>query len=388
MIITVIGLGYVGISLAVLLSQKNKVFAYDIDNKKLNQVSNNISPISDQMITDYLKTKKLDLYPTDDLKSSLEKSELVIIAVPTNYNQEKGYFDTNIVREVIETSFNYNKNINVVIKSTVPIGFTEELRKDLDNNNIIFSPEFLREGQALKDNLYPSRIIVGDNTKFAITFGQLLAESALNDNIKILYTTSKEAEAIKLFSNTYLAMRVSFFNELDSFCEIKEIDTNNVIKGVCEDNRIGHFYNNPSFGYGGYCLPKDTHQLLRNYDSVPNNLIQAIVDTNTTRKDFIADSILDKKPKTVGIYRILMKEGSDNFRESAVQGVMKRIKAKGIKTIIYEPFLEIREYYNSEVYPSFEKFKNDSDIIIANRYSELLDDVKNKVYTRDIFFRD
>ena len=382
--ITVIGLGYVGISLAVLMSQKHKVFAYDIDENKINSLLNKISPISDEMIEEYLKSKDLDLEPSSNLKKSLEESEYVVISVPTNYNQELDYFDTSIVSDVVKDSLKYNKNINIVIKSTVPIGYTEELRASLNNKNIFFSPEFLREGKALYDNLYPSRIIVGDNTAAAKKFGELLAQLSLDKDTETLQVSSNEAEAIKLFSNAYLAMRVSFFNELDSFCETKKIKTRDVIKGVCGDNRIGNYYNNPSFGYGGYCLPKDTYQLLKNYNDVPNNIIKAIVEANTARKDFIAKSILSKSPKTVGIYRILMKEGSDNFRESAVQGVMKRIKAKGIKLILYEPFLNDKIYFNSEVYINLEKFKNDSDIIIANRDSKLLDDVRHKVYSRDI----
>lgn len=382
--ITVIGLGYVGISLAVLMSQKHKVFAYDIDENKINSLLNKISPISDEMIEEYLKSKDLDLEPSSNLKKSLEESEYVIISVPTNYNQELDYFDTSIVSDVVKDSLKYNKNINIVIKSTVPIGYTEELRASLNNKNIFFSPEFLREGKALYDNLYPSRIIVGDNTAAAKKFGELLTQLSLDKDTETLQVSSNEAEAIKLFSNAYLAMRVSFFNELDSFCETKKIKTRDVIKGVCGDNRIGNYYNNPSFGYGGYCLPKDTYQLLKNYNDVPNNIIKAIVEANTARKDFIAKSILSKSPKTVGIYRILMKEGSDNFRESAVQGVMKRIKAKGIKLILYEPFLNDKIYFNSEVYINLDKFKNDSDIIIANRDSKLLDDVRHKVYSRDI----
>ncbi len=385
--ITVIGLGYVGLSLAILLSQKNKVFAFDIESQKINKLNNKISPISDKMMDTYLKTKDLNLFPTNNLKESIEVSEFVIISVPTDYNHEMGYFDTNTVSDVVSESLKYNENINIVIKSTIPIGFTDELRQRFNNKNIFFSPEFLREGSALEDNLYPSRIVVGDTTPASKKFGHILSDLSLKDekHLKIIYVTSKEAEAIKLFSNTYLAMRVSFFNELDSFCEIKKIDTLNVINGVCEDNRIGNFYNNPSFGYGGYCLPKDTHQLLKNYEDVPNNLIKAIVDANTTRKDFIASSIIDKKPNTVGIYRILMKEGSDNFRESAVQGVIKRIKSKGIKVIIYEPFLKRDKYFNSQVYDEINEFIRDSDIIIANRVSTELREIKDKVYTRDIF---
>ena len=388
--ITVIGLGYVGLSLAILLSQKNKVFAFDVDNEKINKLNNKISPISDQMMDTYLKTKDLNLFPTNNLRESIEASEYVIISVPTDYNHEIGYFDTNLVSEVVSDSLNFNKNINIVIKSTIPIGFTDELKLRFENKNIFFSPEFLREGSALEDNLYPSRIVVGDITPAAMKFGQLLKDLSLKEkkSLKIFYTSSKEAEAIKLFSNTYLAMRVSFFNELDSFCEMKKIDTLNVINGVCEDDRIGNFYNNPSFGYGGYCLPKDTHQLLKNYEDVPNNLIKAIVDANTTRKDFISSSIVAKKPNTVGIYRILMKEGSDNFRESAVQGVIKRIKSKGIEVIIYEPFLKSDKYFNSKVYENIKEFIKDSDIIIANRLSKELMDIKDKVYSRDVFNKD
>lgn len=388
--ITVIGLGYVGLSLAILLSQKNKVFAFDVDNEKINKLNDKISPISDQMMDTYLKTKDLNLFPTNNLRESIEASEYVIISVPTDYNQEIGYFDTNLVSEVVGDSLNFNKNINIVIKSTIPIGFTDELKLRFENKNIFFSPEFLREGSALEDNLYPSRIVVGDITPAAMKFGQLLKDLSLKEkkSLKIFYTSSKEAEAIKLFSNTYLAMRVSFFNELDSFCEMKKIDTLNVINGVCGDDRIGNFYNNPSFGYGGYCLPKDTHQLLKNYEDVPNNLIKAIVDANTTRKDFISSSIIAKKPNTVGIYRIIMKEGSDNFRESAVQGVIKRIKSKGIEVIIYEPFLKSDKYFNSKVYENIKEFIKDSDIIIANRLSKELMDIKDKVYSRDVFNKD
>jgi UDPglucose 6-dehydrogenase len=385
--ISVVGTGYVGLSMAVLLSQYNEVIAFDIDDKKINKINNKISPIKDKEIEVYLKEKNLKLEATIDKEKAYSKSELIIIATPTNYDSVSNSFDTSSVDTVIKDILKYNYNATIIIKSTIPLGFTHFLRKKYNYKNIIFSPEFLREGSALKDNLYPSRIIIGDTTNEAKIFGSLLSKAALKkeDKISVLHMTSSEAEAVKLFSNTYLAMRIAYFNELDSYCETNKIDTRNVINGVCLDERIGNYYNNPSFGYGGYCLPKDTQQLLKNYEKVPNNIIRAIVESNTTRKDFIANQIINLKPKTVGIYRLIMKDGSDNYRESAVQGIMKRMNAKGIRIIIYEPTLKMETFFNSKVISNLEIFKKESEIIIANRFNKEIEDVKFKIYTRDLF---
>lgn len=385
--ISVVGTGYVGLSMAVLLSQYNEVIALDIDEKKINKINNKISPIKDKEIEVYLKEKHLKLEATIDKEKAYSKSELIIIATPTNYDSVSNSFDTSSVDTVIEDILKCNSNATIIIKSTIPLGFTHSLRKKYNYKNIIFSPEFLREGSALKDNLYPSRIIIGDTTNEAKIFGSLLSKAALKkgDKISVLHMTSSEAEAVKLFSNTYLAMRIAYFNELDSYCETNNIDTRNVINGVCLDERIGNYYNNPSFGYGGYCLPKDTLQLLKNYEKVPNNIIRAIVESNTTRKDFIANQIINLEPKTLGIYRLIMKDGSDNYRESAVQGIMKRVKSKGIRIIIYEPTLKMESFFNSKVISNLEIFKKESDIIIANRFNKEIADVKFKIYTRDLF---
>ncbi len=387
--IAVIGLGYVGMSLSVLLAQKNKVECVDIDKKKIDLLKKNISPIKDNYISEYLSKKKLNLEATLPNKSVYLEKDFIIISTPTDYDIETNQFDVSSVRKVIEDILSVNQNVPIIIRSTVPQGFTRYIRKEYNYNRIYFSPEFLREGSALYDNLFPSRIIAGDETEDTSIFSKLLIESSLKkkEDIPVLLMNSDEAEAIKLFSNTYLAMRISFFNELDSFCESNNITTKNVIDGVCKDERIGNYYNNPSFGYGGYCLPKDTKQLLRNYNNVPNKLIQAIVDANSTRKDFIANSIIVKKPKKVGIYRLIMKESSDNIKSSAIQGIMKRIKAKGIEVQIYEPLMNETSFFNSKIISDLTKFKETSDIIIANRFHRDLKDVVKKVYTRDIFNR-
>ena len=386
--ITVVGLGYVGLSLALLLSQKNQVIAIDIDKQKVDMINKKVSPIDDKKISEYLKLKSNNLTATTDEKIAFKESRFIIIATPTDYNTKNNSFDVSSVESSIKNiiSFSINKPV-IVIKSTIPLGFTNQIRNSTQYNKIFFSPEFLREGSSIDDNLYPSRIIIGEKNDDAKDFALLMIEvsSKTSEELNILYMSSSEAEGVKLFSNTFLAMRIAFFNELDSFCEAHNISTSNVIEGVCLDERIGNYYNNPSFGYGGYCLPKDTQQLLKNYDTVPNNIIQAIVEANTTRKDFIANSIINKKPKIVGVFRLVMKEGSDNFRESAIQGVMKRIKAKGIKVIIFEPLLKDKLFFNSEVMDDLDKFKKTSDIIIANRENELLADVASKVYTRDLF---
>ncbi|MDC3171484.1 nucleotide sugar dehydrogenase [Pelagibacteraceae bacterium] len=386
--ITVVGLGYVGLSLALLLSQKNEVIAIDIDKQKVDMINKKVSPIDDKKISEYLKLKSNNLTATTDEKIAFKESRFIIIATPTDYNTKNNSFDVSSVESSIKNiiSFSINKPV-IVIKSTIPLGFTNQIRNSTQYNKIFFSPEFLREGSSIDDNLYPSRIIIGEKNDDAKDFALLMIEvsSKTSEELNILYMSSSEAEGVKLFSNTFLAMRIAFFNELDSFCEAHNISTSNVIEGVCLDERIGNYYNNPSFGYGGYCLPKDTQQLLKNYDTVPNNIIQAIVEANTTRKDFIANSIINKKPKIVGVFRLVMKEGSDNFRESAIQGVMKRIKAKGIKVIIFEPLLKDKLFFNSEVMDDLDKFKKTSDIIIANRENELLADVASKVYTRDLF---
>lgn len=387
--IAVAGTGYVGLSLATLLSQNNEVVALDVIPEKVEMINNRISPIQDEYIEKYFKEKKLNLKATLDYKEAFEGARFVIISTPTNYDEEKNFFDTSSVEDIIQKVISMNDdNIVMVVKSTIPVGFINNMKEKYNIDNIMFSPEFLREGKALYDNLYPSRIIVGEKSDRAKEFAGLLKSACLKDDVVVKYMNSTEAEAVKLFANTYLALSVAYFNELDTYAELKGLNTKDIIDGVCLDPRIGNHYNNPSFGYGGYCLPKDSKQLKANYNDVPENLISAIVESNKTRKDHIAEEIIKKNPKIVGIYRLTMKSGSDNFRASAIQGVMKRIKAKGIEVVVYEPTLKEDNFFNSRVIKDLDEFKNISDVILVNRNDNILDDVKDKIYTRDLFSRD